>query len=286
MATQLHFQSLSLIRYRYSELYFHFINDMRLLQLANFDRYYKISRGIHHTMDLNSFTVIAYQSAPACLADIENMTAVVRDATYQATAENCEYLEEALHGLEVMRSAISRFSALQNRQNSDFSDLDILDYEYSIVSQMQNILGFPQKELEFIRTSYYGLLSYIMGFMRVCTKLYSHLAPSMYKMEHSVSSDWTSLDMSGRVQWVERRLADWAAVDKAVASCREYHTLHPNFRKQSISALKGWVAAQPIIAGTNGDKLEIFIDSVLGLPKPKSLYVRIVRILFRVKTHC
>lgn len=57
---------------------------------------------------------------------------------------------EALQGLEVMSTALSRFDLLQDQKSGadNFSDLDVLDFEFSTAVVLDARLPFPDREFE------------------------------------------------------------------------------------------------------------------------------------------
>lgn len=229
-------------------------------------------------MDPMSFSVMAYQTAPSCLEEIDKLKIQIKHALQLVPQDGKAELEEAYRALEVMLHAISKFNMLQNWKmtGQDFSDLDALEYECSTTIAVGRAVGFPEMDFEMARKSCYGLLSYVMGFLRAFSNIYTHLGHAPRKTGYSGLLDWNALHMSARVAWVENQLLGWTAVEHKILHCRDFHSRRPFLKTQAVSALSQWSLAKNVLSGSEGDRIELKVISARGLPKSHSYMIKVV----------
>jgi hypothetical protein len=239
---------------------------------------YKDLDNINKTMDSQSFSVMAYETMPRCAAEIERLKRLMKNSFDRKQRGGEEVNSEAFKSLEIMSAAISCFALLQdqNPQNVQyFSDLDILDYEYSTAIVMDPHIEFPHKELELIRKSCYQLLTYVMGFLNALSSIYVGRT-YVSRSDEELDLEWKSLRLSTRVAWVEKQLAEWTTVENTIAHCRQTHRMQPYIRSAALKALDGWKTAERVLVGDEVDNIKLIVVSATGLPNMKRTWVKIV----------
>lgn len=110
---------------------------------------YKDSPDIIPIMPANSFTAMAYETAPRCIDEIERFRGLLRTSfEHKPNIMHTGPISEALQSLDVMSSAMSRFALLQDQKSGieNFSDLDLLDFEFSTAVVLDEHLHFPERE--------------------------------------------------------------------------------------------------------------------------------------------
>lgn len=229
-------------------------------------------------MDDKSFSVMAYQTARRCVEEIARLRLLVQNALQHIDSDDISELIEAHHSLEIMSTAVSKLRKLKNPEinGQEFSDVDVLDYEYSTAIAVSVVVGFPEEKIEFARQSYYQLLSFVMGFLEAFSEMYMYLRHMPRNLEDLGGYNWISLQMRARVAWVEKQLLGWGAVAAAIEDCREYHSFTPFLKTQAVSALSQWSASEQILSGCVGGEMNLCVISGQGLPRGRSFMVKVV----------
>lgn len=241
-------------------------------------------------LEPNSFSVMAYETSPRCAREIDRLTRLLQsfaNSTEQATSDSV--VDEALRSLNVMSSAckkftlladISRFPVIQDGRaiNKQFSDLDSLDFEHSTAYAVDQRVTFPEEEFLLAQKCYYHLLTYMMGFLNVLSRIY----PGMTYSPRVIESFWAENDMAARTAWIEKQLAGWGGVEEAIIACRAWHSTRSGLRSQALMAMKDWQAAKVILSGNSSespDVIELRVVSASALPKSSfrlpSTYVKV-----------
>jgi len=223
---------------------------------------------VEKAMKPNSFSIMAYETAPRCLEEIERLRRLMRISFDQKQAEVTGTIGAAFGSLNVMLAAISKFVVLQDRNSRipKLSDLDIFEYECSTVSAVQPAVIFPETEFDLAQKSCYRLLTYVMGFLRAFSSLFSGMT-YITKTPHELDVLWNELMMHSRVAWVEKQLAAWHDVETAISYCRDFYGLRPGLRSQALIVLKDWEASQSVLSGSQNDHIELRVISAISLPK-------------------
>lgn len=216
----------------------------------------------------DAFSVMAYETAPRCVAEIERLKRLLRTFFEQKTAVQNTTINEALQSLDVMSDAMQRFPLLQKQSSSlsRLSDLDIFDYESSTAMAADLEISFPTKEFELAQKGYYRLLTYVMGFVNAFASLYTGRT-YVTRSPTDIDLSWKALKMNARVAWVEKQLAGWEPIQNAALFCRDSHRMNPGLRSQALKVLQDWQAAEKILSGVDPDVVELRIIGAFSLPK-------------------
>lgn len=221
-------------------------------------------------LEPNSFTAMAYETAPKCTEEIERLMTLLRVSFEQKNLSRADVVVvEASGALDSMSKAISKFMLLQDQHKSadTFSDLDALEFEYSTASCLEPQPDFPAKEFELCQKGYYQLLTYIMGLLEV----FSHIFQGrtyITRSRHELEWLWKEKKMNIRMAWVEKQLAGWDDMEQAVLFCRDWRRRHPSVQDEALQALKSWQQAERILSGSEyDDSFDITVISASGLPK-------------------
>lgn len=218
-------------------------------------------------MAAESFSVMAYETAPRCVAEIQRFRRLLRDSIEQKSMAQNGTTQEALRSLEVMSFAMHKFPLLQEQSPtmSRLSDLDALDYQCSTIIAVDPGMHFPSKEFELAQKGYYRLLTYVRGFMIAFASIYTGRAYITRSLD-DIDFSWKSLKMDARVAWVEKQLAGWDTIQNAALYCREFHRLNIGLRSDAISILKDWQNAEKILSG-NPEQILLRVIGAFSLPK-------------------
>ena len=231
---------------------------------------YKNRIDVVSIMEANSFTVMAYETAPRCHEEIERLTGLLRIFGDNLGVEtNTRVLGDALRTLKTMSSGIRKFTTLQDQSPiaDKFSDLDVLDFEYSTAIAKDKQLKFPNKEFELAQKSYYMLVTYIMGLLEVLSVIFSGRTYTTMDL-NDVEFLWTDKKMHVRTAWLEKQLAGWDEIEDAVKFCRDWRRLRSGFRKLALIALSEWQTAERMLSASHkNDIIELTVISARGLPK-------------------
>jgi hypothetical protein len=242
---------------------------------------YKDSDEIIQMMDAASFSVMAYETAPRCLQQIERLHRLLR-VSFEHRGE-VNIIEKVFQSLNIASTALSKFILVRGQHNSgvNFSDLDALDFKFSTVATVQKPhLQFPLREFEFAQKSYYSLLTYIMGFLEALSSVLSGL--TFITLHHEeLEVRWNNREMDTRIAWMQKRLAGWEQVEEAVSFCRDWYGLRPELRLHASAALKEWERSKKILSGSEiDDVIDLTIISASNLPKsnfrPPSAFAKVV----------
>lgn len=177
-------------------------------------------------LDANSFTVMGYQTAPHYLQKIEAMLPILRMSA-DGTADDTIFTNGS-GTIRTMVKALAKYVTIQARNSGtdQFSDLDVLDYEYDTARAIDSGLHFPDTQFEFAQKSYYNLLTYIMGMSSLMREIFSGRA-FVERSREELTQLWNDRRMSARTAWIQKQLVGWGAVDEAVLACRDWHSLRP-----------------------------------------------------------
>lgn len=237
---------------------------------ASVQAVYKDRIDVIPMMDANSFTAMAYETAPRYHEEIERWTHLLRaSCDGQRSETSSRVIGEALRTLKLMSSGIRKFVILQDQspRAEKFSDLDILDFEYSTAAVIYGKLQFPHREFELAQKSYYALLTYIMGLLEVFPIIFSERTDAIRK-GHDTEFLWKDKEMSVRTVWLEKRLAAWAEIQDAALFCRDWRRLRPSLRMNAMMALKEWHKAEIMFSSCGeNDIIDLTVISATGLPK-------------------
>lgn len=164
----------------------------------------------------DSFSVMAYETAPRCVAEIERLKRLLRTSFDQKTTGQNPTTDEAFQSLQVVSDATHKFPLLQEQSStiSRLSDLDILDYESSTAMAADLALGFPTQEFELAQKGYYRLLTFIMGYLNAFSSIYTGRT-YVTRSPSDIDCSWKTLKMNARAAWVEKQLARWEPIQNA-----------------------------------------------------------------------
>lgn len=112
---------------------------------------YKNSKSIIPIMPADSFTVMTYETAPRCSDEIQRLRLLLQTTfEYKQNILNEEVIREAVQALEVMSSAMSKYALVQDQKSGveNFSDLDVLDFEFSTAVVLDEHIQFPEREFD------------------------------------------------------------------------------------------------------------------------------------------
>ena len=216
----------------------------------------------------DSFSVMAYETAPRCVAEIERLKRLLRTSFDQKTTGENVIIDEAFQSLQVASDAMHKFPLLQEQSStiSRLSDLDILDYESSTAMAADPALGFPTQEFELAQKGYYRLLTYVMGYLNAFSSIYTgrtYVTRSLSDIDFS----WKALKMNAGAAWVGKQLAGWEPIQNAALFCRNFHRMNPGLRSQAIKALQDWHISERILSGSDPEIIELRIIGAFSLPK-------------------
>ena len=226
-------------------------------------------------MDAASFSVMAYETAPKCENEIGRFSRLLRMSFGDKQSALQDSISQAFECLEVMSTAMSKYALIQDRATYNlgpkeesighpFSDLDTLDYEYSTAHAIEPSISFPQEHFHLARKSYYQLLTYVMALLR----LFSEVFPRSLYSRPVIDSLWKENKMSTRTAWIEKQLAGWDVIERAVLYCRDWHSTNPALRNQAIRAVQDWGVASRVLSGAEEmDVIHLRIISVSDVPK-------------------
>ncbi|KAF4632149.1 hypothetical protein G7Y89_g5977 [Cudoniella acicularis] len=248
---------------------------------------YKNSRGLIPMIAANSFTAMAYETAIRCSDDVDRLRWNLRvfPEALPGKSPTTGAVNEALHSLEVIAGALTRFTLLQDQQSNNelFSDLDTLDFEFSTAAAIDSHLihsQFPSRDFELAQKSYYLVLTYIMGFLQVMSVVFPGQNYITSSLEECTFA-WKYNKMDTRVAWIEKQMTTWSEVEDAVRFCRDWHRQRPTFRQQALAALENWQTSEMILSGAGAnDMIEITVVGATAFPKTSfmkpSPFVKIV----------
>jgi len=80
-------------------------------------------------MDPNSFSVMAYESAPRAIKESDRLKRLLRTSFDDKETEGSGTIAEAYNSLVTVSATLSKFVLLQHPGVQRFSDLDSLEYE-------------------------------------------------------------------------------------------------------------------------------------------------------------
>lgn len=115
---------------------------------------YKNSKDVIPIMPADSFTVMAYETAPKCSDEIDRLRHLLRTTFEHKPSTLSEgIIHEAIQALGVMSSAMSKYALVQNQKSGveSFSDLDVLDFEFSTAVVLDKHMHFPEREFDLAR---------------------------------------------------------------------------------------------------------------------------------------
>ncbi|KAG4443173.1 hypothetical protein IFR05_001315 [Cadophora sp. M221] len=245
---------------------------------------YKGRGDIISLLEPNSFSVMAYETAPRCNEEIERLMSLLRVTfEHKNLSQSAGVVNDASQSLDSMSKAISKFMMLQNQYApvpEAFSDMDALEFEYSTAASLDDTHQFPAKEFEFCQKSYYRLLTYIMGMLEAFAYIFqgrTYISRSRHELEFL----WKDKKMDIRTAWIDKQLAGWDEVEAAVLFIRDWRAVRPFIRDQALRALRDWQTAEKMLSGSEGeDIIELTIVSATGFPKSTfgrpSLLVKVV----------
>ncbi|KAG9231932.1 hypothetical protein BJ875DRAFT_468148 [Amylocarpus encephaloides] len=231
---------------------------------------HKGSKEVVPMMEKDSFTVMAYESAPRCTEAIDRLTRLFK-VTFESTLAEPVWgvVHEGLQSLIVMTSALMKFTRLENQLSNSgkVSDLDILQFEYTTAVAMDPGIQFPHREFDIAQKSYYRLLTYVMGFLEAMHVVFPGRT-YVTRTKEDLELSWKNNLMPSRVAWVEKQLAGWGDVDVALSFCRDWHRLRPRLRQQAFDVLKQWEKSESILSGADGnDPIEITVIAAAALSR-------------------
>jgi hypothetical protein len=242
---------------------------------------YKDSEEIIPMMDAASFSAMAYETAPRCVQRIEGLYRLFRVSFEHK--RNVNIIEKIFQSLNVASAGLDKFILVHDQHSNavQFSDLDSLDFKFSTVAAVEKPgLHFPMREFELAQKSYYSLLTYIMGFLEALSSLLPGRA--FVALHHEeLEMRWNNREMDTRIAWMQKRLASWDQVERAVSFCRHWDDLRPELRRQASAALLEWERSKKILSGSGEDDvIELTVISASDLPKsnfrPPSAFAKVV----------
>jgi hypothetical protein len=191
------------------------------------------SKEVVDMMEKDSFTVMAYETAPRCTEIVDRIMLLFNVTFDRKLADSSwEVVNNGIRSLKVIASALLKFTLLENQQQANaerFSDLDLLHFEYSTALTMHPDIQFPHREFDLVQKSYYRLLTYIMGYLEAMAVIFPGRT-YISRSKEDLDSAWKEIMMDSRIAWVEKQLATWDTVVKALLLCREWHHLHSGMR--------------------------------------------------------
>lgn len=184
---------------------------------------YARSPEIVSLMDPKSFSVMAYETAPRCMTEIQRLLPLLRVSVENKSHTTEGALGEAIESLKLLSTVLPKFVAIQNQRsvNERFSDLDILDFEYSTVSAFneEKDLEYPEREFEHAQKSYYRLLTYIMGMLELFTDIFPGRT-YVTRPKEQLDQLWQERRMATRTAWVAKQLTAWDEVETSAQVSR------------------------------------------------------------------
>ncbi|KAH6723217.1 hypothetical protein BKA61DRAFT_586017 [Leptodontidium sp. MPI-SDFR-AT-0119] len=232
---------------------------------------YKGRGDIISLLEPNSFSAMAYETAPRCNEEIERLMSLLRVTfEHKNLSQSAGVVNDASRCLDSMSKAISRFMLLHNQHapaSEAFSDIDALDFEYSTATGLDDTHQFPATEFELCQKSYYRLLTYIMGMLEAFTYIFQGRT-YISRSHHELEFLWKDKKMEIRTAWIDKQLAGWDEVEAAVLIIRDWRAIRPFIRGEALRALRDWQTAEKILSGSEGeDLIEFTIVSATGFPK-------------------
>ncbi|CAG8954629.1 hypothetical protein HYFRA_00004549 [Hymenoscyphus fraxineus] len=237
---------------------------------------YRGRKDIITMMERDSFTVMAYETAPRCKEAVERLTSLFRTSIkHESTEPGWRVISEAMEALKVISAALEKFTLLENQTSGHtllssverFSDMDQLEFETSTLETVNPGFEWPSREFALVQKSYYQLLTYIMGFLEA---LAINFPGRTYitRPRDSLERSWAGSMMPSRVAWIEKQLAGWSEVDEALFACRDWHRLRPNIQRDALEVLKRWAESEEVLTGNDKkDMIEFTVVAAANLPK-------------------
>ncbi|CZT45411.1 uncharacterized protein RSE6_05718 [Rhynchosporium secalis] len=234
--------------------------------------HYRGRKDIAPMLDPDSFSVMAYQTAPRCNDEIERLMSLLRVSfEHKNLSKSVGVINDAFRCLDSMSKAVSKFMLLQDQHaltTEAFSDMDAIDIEYSTATSIGNEYEFPMEEYDFCQKSYYRLLTYIMGMLEAFAYIFQGRT-YISRSRHELELLWQNKKMDMRTAWIDKQLAgSWDDVEHAVLHVRDWRAVRPIIRAEAMKALEDWQSAARILSGSEmEDKIEITIISASSFPK-------------------